>query len=119
LFLWQGRFKSFPIQQDDHLLTVLRYVLRNPVRAGLVEQAVQWPWSRLRVPHLADAAPIPLPEEGIPWIDQPLVAHELTTLRTCVNRQQPFGTPEWQQQLATALGLESTLRRRGRPAKFK
>ena len=39
--VWQGRFKIFPIQQDGHLLTVLRYVLRNPVRAGLVEQAVQ------------------------------------------------------------------------------
>ena len=36
---------------------------------------------------------------------QPLVAHELTTLRTCVNCQQPFGTPEWQQQLATTLEL--------------
>ena len=94
-------------------------MLRNPVRAGLVEQAVQWPWSSLRVPHLADAAPIPLPEEGTPWIDQPLVAHELTTLRTCVNRDQPFGTPKWQQQLATTLGLESTLRPRGRSAKFK
>ena len=39
--VWQGRFKIFPIQQDGHLLTVLHYVLRNPVRAGLVEQAVQ------------------------------------------------------------------------------
>ena len=61
--VWQGRFKIFPLQQDGHLLTVLRYVLRNPVHAGLVEQAVQWPWSSLRVPHLADVAPIPLPEE--------------------------------------------------------
>ncbi|MEW6684163.1 MAG: transposase [Nitrospirota bacterium] len=39
--LWQGRFKSFPIQQDEHLLTVLHYVLLNPVRAGLVTQAAQ------------------------------------------------------------------------------
>ena len=117
--VWHGRFKSFPLQQDGHLLTALRYVLRNPARTGLVEQAVQWPWSSLRVPHLVDAAPIPLPEEGTQWINQPLVAHELTALRTCVNRHQPFGTPEWQQQLATTLGLESTLRPRGRPAKFK
>jgi len=35
----QGRFKSFPMQQDSHLLTVLRYVLRNPVRAELVKHA--------------------------------------------------------------------------------
>lgn len=114
-----GAFKSFPIQQDGHLLTALRYVLRNPVRVGLVEQAVPWPWLSLRAPHLADTAPIPLPEEGTQWIDQLLIEHELTALRTCVNRHQPFGTPEWQQQLATTLGLESTLRPRGRPAKFK
>ncbi|HYM88819.1 MAG TPA: hypothetical protein VES92_06840, partial [Nitrospiraceae bacterium] len=45
--IWQGRFKSFPIQQDAHLLTVLRYVVRNPVRAQLVESVTQWPWSSL------------------------------------------------------------------------
>jgi putative transposase len=39
--VWQGRFTSFPIQRNAHLLTVLRYVLRNPVRAGLVEQAME------------------------------------------------------------------------------
>jgi len=33
--VWQGRFKAFPIQEDEHLLTVLRYVERNPLRAGL------------------------------------------------------------------------------------
>src|SRR5205807_6386322 len=32
--VWQGRFRSFPIQEDDHLLTVHRYIERNPVRAG-------------------------------------------------------------------------------------
>ena len=37
--------------------------------------------------------------------------------KRCVNRQQPFGTEEWQAKIAAALGLESTLRRRGRPLK--
>ncbi|TKB68744.1 MAG: hypothetical protein E8D52_07070 [Nitrospira sp.] len=46
---------------------------------------------------------------------QPLVDHELTTLRTCVNRQQPFGTADWQARMAALLGLASTLRPRGRP----
>ena len=39
--VWQGRFRSFPIQDDDHLLTVHRYIERNPVGAGLVERAQQ------------------------------------------------------------------------------
>ncbi|MGA9925826.1 MAG: transposase, partial [Isosphaeraceae bacterium] len=37
--VWQGRFKAFPIQDDDHLLVVLRYVERNPLHAGLVGRA--------------------------------------------------------------------------------
>src|SRR6202040_1231959 len=45
--LYQGRFKSFPVQEDDHLLTICRYVERNPLRAGLVSQAETWRWSSL------------------------------------------------------------------------
>src|SRR4051794_17979624 len=40
--LYQGRFKSFPVESDEHLLTVCRYVERNPLRAGLVERAEDW-----------------------------------------------------------------------------
>ena len=47
--VWQGRFKAFPIQEDGHLLTVLRYVERNPVRAKLVRLAQRWPWSSARL----------------------------------------------------------------------
>ena len=43
--VWQGRFKAFPIQQDEHLLTVLRYVERNPVRARMVRKAQRYSWS--------------------------------------------------------------------------
>src|SRR4051794_16933811 len=45
--VYQGRFKSFPIQRDEHLLTVLRYVERNPLRAGLVRRAEDWRWGSL------------------------------------------------------------------------
>jgi putative transposase len=85
--VWQGRFKSFPIQQDGHLLTVLRYVLRNPVRAKLVEHAREWPWSSLRFPHLLDPFPGLGPAESPHWLDAPLLKEELATLRTCVNRR--------------------------------
>jgi putative transposase len=115
--VWQGRFKSFPIQQDGHLLTVLRYVLRNPVRAKLVEHAREWPWSSLRFPHLLDPFPGLGPAESPHWLDAPLLKEELATLRTCVNRQQPFGTAAWQTRIAALLGLEFTLRARGRPRK--
>src|SRR5207302_4507488 len=45
--LYQGRFKSFPIQADEHLLSVLRYVERNALRANLAERAEAWRWSSL------------------------------------------------------------------------
>jgi putative transposase len=45
--LYQGRFKAFPIQEDHHLLTVLRYAERNALRAGLCRQAESWRWSSL------------------------------------------------------------------------
>lgn len=113
--VWQGRFKSFPIQHDAHLLTVLRYILLNPVRASLVEHARNWRWSSLHFPTLTDPIPISLPTEEPFSLDQPLSQPDLTTLRTCVNRQQPFGSAEWQARIAALLGLGSTLRPRGRP----
>ena len=45
--LYQGRFKSFPIQDDDHFLTVCRYVERNALRAKLALKAEHWRWSSL------------------------------------------------------------------------
>ena len=45
--VYQGRFKSFLIQEDKHFYTVARYVERNPIRAGLVERAEEWQWGSL------------------------------------------------------------------------
>ena len=57
--VWQGWFKAFPIEQDAHLLAVLRYIEGNPVRANLVTRAEDWRWSSartwresMRSPHL-------------------------------------------------------------------
>jgi len=45
--LYQGRFKAFPIEEDEHLLAALRYVERNPLRASLCEYAEDWKYSSL------------------------------------------------------------------------
>jgi putative transposase len=113
--VWQGRFQSVPIQQDGYLLTVVRYVLLNPVRAKLVERAQDWTWSSLHHPHLIDPLPIPGPAEEPVALDQPLSDSEVTTLRTCVNRHQPFGSADRQATIAATRGLASTRRPRGRP----
>ncbi len=121
--VWQGRFKSFVIQEDSHLLTVLRYVEGNPVRASLVKSAREWWWSshrerigkRLRL--LVDEIPIELPGDWDRYIDEPLTEKELEKLRQSVIRLSPFGNAEWQQQICRSLGLEHTIRPRGRPRK--
>src|SRR5262245_29683195 len=71
--VWQGRFKAFPIQQDEHLLTVIRYVERNPVRARLVKCTEDWPWSSLaalqgprRPPSTSKTATTPSIRAGVP-----------------------------------------------------
>jgi putative transposase len=115
--LWEGRFKSFPIQRDGHLLTVLRYILRNPVRAGLVPRTDQWPWSSLQHRTLLDPWPVETPPDLAHWAEAPLSDQELAGLRSCVNRQAPFGTADWQEVTAKTLGLASTLRPHGRPRK--
>jgi putative transposase len=82
-----------------------------------VDEARDWPWPSPRFRQLAESTPVETPNERLEGIGQPLCDHELTTLRTCVNRQQPFGADDWQAIIAKSLGLESTLRRRGRPSK--
>src|SRR5438045_1650891 len=54
--VWQGRFKSPVIQSDEHLLTVLRYIEANPLRAGIVTRAEDYPWSSYRVHGLGEAS---------------------------------------------------------------
>jgi len=46
--LFQGRYKAILIEKDPYLLEVARYVVLNPVRAGMVKQAGVWPWSSYR-----------------------------------------------------------------------
>jgi len=122
--LYQGRFKSFPIQEDEHLLTVLRYVERNALRANLVETADAWRWSSLwyRVhgdtADFVDNGPVPLPRRWRQHVQMPHTESELASLRQSVTRGAPFGAESWQRQTAKQLRLESTLRPRGRPRKL-
>jgi putative transposase len=125
--VWQGRFKAFPIQEDDHLLTVLRYVERNPVRAkGVpVRKAHRWPWSSVGTPGknverpVLDPGPVPRGPDWLDWVNRPLTPPELAAVRDSVRRGKPFGSPPWQKRIAARLGLQSTLRPRGRPRRAR
>ena len=122
--LYQGRFKSFPIQQDDHLLTVCRYVERNALRAGMVARAEAWRWSSLRqrsdatiVGPRLDAWPIAVAGDWVRYVNGTETEGELEALRRSVVRGAPYGAPGWQSRTAKRLGLQPALRQRGRPRK--
>jgi REP element-mobilizing transposase RayT len=46
--LFQGRYKAIIVEKDDHLLSLCRYVVLNPERAGLIKRPEQWRWSSYR-----------------------------------------------------------------------
>jgi putative transposase len=121
--VWQGRYKSFMIEEDSHLLMAMRYIEANPVRAELVPSAKEWKWSSHgetlgKVERmLTDATPIELPGEWARYVDEPFTESELDRLRLSVNRQTPFGDAIWQMKICKEFGLESTMKSRGRPKK--
>ncbi len=119
--LYQGRFKSFPVAEDDYFLTLCRYVEANALRAGLVERAEEWRWSGLwRRTHGSSELPLsPWPvkrsRNWVAWVNRGLNDEQLDGIRTSVNRGRPLGTEAWVQRTAKRLGLEFTLRGPGRP----
>jgi putative transposase len=120
--VWQGRFKAFPVADDDHLVSVLRYVERNALRAELVSRAEDWKWSSLprwqaRDPLLWRGKPPVRHNRWLARVNQPLSASDLQRLRHSVDRGRPYGGDAWTVQTAIRLGLEACLRPRGRPKK--
>ena len=120
--VWQGRFQAFPVEDDDHLVTGLRYVERNALRAELATRAEEWKWSSL--PKWQRADPIvwrgQQPVRDEPWLErvnEPLSAGDLQRLRHSVARGRPYGGESWTRETAIRLRLESSLRRGGRPRK--
>jgi len=121
--LYQGRFKSFPVQDDDHFYTVCRYVERNALRANLVRRAEDWRWGSLHrwqegsAKDLLAAWPLRRLANWVEKVNVPQTEAELSALRRSVNRGCPFGEAFWSDRIVRRLGLESTLRPRGRPKK--
>ena len=138
--VYQGRFKSFPVQRDDHLLVLCRYVERNALRAALVRRAQDWRWCSLwrrqRVgaggaaagadsKAVSDALPPPLhepwpvdrPADWLDLVNAPQTPAEEAAVLASIGRSRPLGTAAWAARTADELGLQWTLRPRGRPKK--
>lgn len=123
--LYQGRFKSFPVQEDVHFLTVCRYVEANAQRAGLARRAEKWRWGSLWCRQNRKATlhewlspwPVDRPRSWLDEVNRTLDKESLKAMRQSVARGLPLGTPSWRSRIAARLCLYTTLRPRGRPRK--
>jgi putative transposase len=121
--LYQGRFKSFPVQDDGHFLTVCRYVEANALRAAMVERAEDWPYGGLSARSRRSGKlplsqwPVGRPANWMKLVNAAVEEPTLVLLRESVNGGKPFGSEQWVAKTARRLGLEHTLRGAGRPKK--
>lgn len=103
--LYQGRYKSFIVDTDAYLLTVLRYIERNPARAGLVKLPEDWKWGSAyrrvlgtkKEKTLLDTPPIQLPHRYREWINTKEYREEIDAVRHSVNKELPFGSVAFRQ----------------------
>jgi putative transposase len=119
--LYQGRYKSFPTQDDDHYLTVLRYIEANPLRAKIVERPSGYPWSSfaahkgLEKPFALSDSPVALPPNWTQLVSRNMAVAVHDGISNSIRRGAPLGDPDWIKRTAVKLNLESTTRPRGRP----
>jgi putative transposase len=128
--LWQGRFKSCLVQSERYLLTVMRYIELNPVRAAMVDAPENYRWSGVHT-HLARArdpliTPHPLylamghdqaerAHAYRQWLDAGITSQDLQHLRAHASQERALGDKRFQRMVETTLGRSATCRPRGRP----
>jgi len=123
--VYQGRFKSIPVQSDEHLLRVCRYVERNPLRANLVDRAERWRWSSLwqRGQNCGtvrlEMSQVLQSEHWVDLVNRPQTRAELTAIRGAIRRGLPVGSRGWAAETAGLMGLPTIARPVGRPPRQK
>jgi putative transposase len=128
--LWEGRYKSSPIDTDTYLLACCRYVELNPVRAGLVVDPADYPWSSYRgkiglstslIPDhdpCYDALGVTAEERVIrytSWVKSAIPSGEWEEIRRAVQRGQLTGGGRFADEVAQRIGQRVSARRPGRP----
>lgn len=121
--LYQGRYKSFLIQNDHYLLTACKYVESNPIHAKLTKKAEDWRWSSawrrengsVKQKEILSSWPIEVPGNYLKTINRPQSEKELEFIRESVNKSKPFGDDPWLDKIVKKFGLGMTLRKPGCP----
>ena len=121
--LYQGRYKSFLCQDDNHFLALVRYVERNAKRANLVKRAENWKsssiWRRengtAKQKKLLSTWPVSKPKDYLNWLNQAQTEDEEGAIKRSIVKGNPYGGESWTDNIVKRFGLEQTLRRVGRP----
>ncbi len=123
--LYQGRYKSFIIEKDNHLLSVIRYIERNALRAKLVKKAENWKfcslWRKLygkdNQKKVLSSWPIGEPKDYLSFVNTLQPKEEEENIRVSVVKGKPYGKDAWSTQIIKKFNLEPTTRPKGRPKK--
>ena len=121
--LYQGRYKSFLVENDKYLLMLVKYVERNPVRAKLVRACENWQWGSAwrringtkEQKKLLAPSPTPLPHGYLKWINSTDDKDDLFSIRHSVNKGVPYGKERWVEKMVATHDIETTLRAPCRP----
>jgi putative transposase len=120
--LWQERFASFPMD-EPHLLSAMRYVELNPVRARLVERPEDWRWSSARA-HLSGEPDMltyiqagrALVNDWQAFLDDGLHPDAHATIQAGERNGRALGSAKFKSEIESATGRDMTVRPRGRPS---
>ena len=129
--LWEIRYKSSVVQSDTYLLACCRYIELNPVRAGMVADAADYPWSSYRgriedVPESlwldADPCFVALGDTVMQrryryeaFVRQAIPSDEICLIRNALQRGQLTGTSRFVDEVEQIVGLRVEPRGQGRP----
>jgi len=128
--LWEGRYRSTPIDSERYLFTCYRYIEQNPVRAGVVARLDHYPWSSFRANALGWPNPVVVPHERYVALggrvldrltayraicDVPFDRPTLDELRSSIRGGWALGDEHFRDQVSTSTGRRAgPLRRRAR-----
>jgi putative transposase len=130
--LWEGRYKACLVGDDDYLLTCMRYIELNPVRAGMVANPVGYPWSSYHATGYGKDLHLLQPHASWLGIDRDhcrrhqlwrefvlegKAANTTDPVRLCLQRQHPYGSDRFRAAIEVQLGRRCGPAKIGRPKK--
>ena len=132
--LWEGRFKSCLVQEENHLLQLYRYIELNPVRAGMVRQPSDYAWSSYAINALGKGSELCTPHSlflalgGEPkerqsnyraLFDYPIEGALLEAVRGATNKGLALGNERFEEEVESLTGRRMTAKKRGRPVGWR